>query len=54
MTIEEFKKKYGERGVSLVVEEYINRAPPFKGDQVLAGELGEMMACLESVLKEVK
>lgn len=53
-SIQEFKTKYGTKGWRLLVEEFINRAPTFRGDTVLAKGIGEMMADLESALKEEK
>lgn len=53
MRVSEFKAKYGEHGAGLrlVIEEFIKRAPEFKGDSELAKMIGEGMADLEAVLR---
>lgn len=53
MTIKEFKVKWGHDalGFQLVLEEFISKAPEFKGDGALAGLLGEAMADLASALR---
>jgi hypothetical protein len=53
MTPEDFVRKYGTEGLSWVVAQFIQRAPEFKGDTVLAKTLGEMTADLESALAVV-
>lgn len=49
--VDELLKKYGYKTIPLLVEEFINRAPEFKGDLDLAALLGEAMADLESALR---
>lgn len=53
ISIQEFRKKYGAHGLQLrlLVEEYLDRAPYFRGQADLAEELGIAMADLESALK---
>jgi hypothetical protein len=51
--IEDFKKKYGNRTLGMLVGIFVNKAPPFKGDEKLAKELGMIIADLESALEEV-
>lgn len=53
-SIDEFKAKYGQHGLAfrLTLEEFIQRAPEFKGGFALAKLLGEQMADLESALKD--
>lgn len=52
MTIQDFKERYGTRGGSLLIEEFIRRAPEFPGDAQLARILGTLCADLETMLKE--
>lgn len=52
--LQEFVKKYGVKGLGLVMREFINRAPAFKGDAELASELGKMVGELEGIFEEVK
>jgi hypothetical protein len=52
-SVQELKQKYGNKGISLVISEFINRAPSFKGDSELAAEIGRMTADLEAALKQV-
>jgi len=52
--IEEFKKKYGVKTFGLLIEAFITQAPEFEGDKRMAGELGKIVADLESVLEEVR
>jgi hypothetical protein len=54
MTIEGFKRKYGTRGLSIMIEELINRSPSFKGDVKLAIEIGKAVADLEVALEHFK
>lgn len=51
-TVDDLVRKYGTRTVSLAVERFIRRAPPFDGDGGLARELGVMMADLEAALAD--
>ncbi len=51
MTMQEYLEKYGYRGLSIVVEEFIRRSPAFAGDIRLAEQLGIMLADLESALR---
>ncbi len=50
MTRGEFLEKYGTHGWRLVIEQFIERAPEFKGDKEIAKIIGEIVADLESVL----
>lgn len=50
ITLDEFQKKWGTHGWQLPIEEFIRRAPEFKGDLELAKVIGEIFADLESVL----
>src|SRR5262245_50885751 len=54
MDIKEFKRKYGTTGWQLPIEEFIRRAPEFKGDEELARLIGGIAADLKSVLEEVR
>jgi hypothetical protein len=51
--IHTYLQKYGYRGLSVAVGEFIRRAPEFRGDQELAKVLGEMIADLESALQSI-
>lgn len=51
MTKAEFLKKWGTHGWTLVIEEFIQRAPSFHGDLELAKTIGEIVADLQSVLE---
>lgn len=51
LNIRDFKEKYGVKGLTLIVGEFIGRAPDFPGAMELAEQLGYMMADLESALK---
>lgn len=53
MTPEEFVKKYGTRTVGLCIQEFIRRAPAFPHDEIIAGEIGAMIADLESMLEHI-
>lgn len=52
MTIEEFRRTRGTRGMTLVVQAYMARYPPGPADQWLADEIGEALAELESALED--
>ncbi len=54
MDIKDFCRKYGYRGLSCVVEEFIRRAPGFPGDLELAEALGKILVDLESGLKNCR
>jgi hypothetical protein len=49
-SVEELISLYGTHGISLVVMEYVNRSPSFKGDIVLRYKLVSMLADLERAL----
>lgn len=48
--MDEYLKKWGTRGLSLLVAKLIEKAPTFQGDTELAKMLGEACADLESAL----
>ena len=52
MTKAEFLEKYGTKGWILVIENFIQRAPEFHGDQDLAKCIGVIIADLKTVLQE--
>ena len=52
-TIQDFIRKYGTDSLDLVVSEYIQRAPAFKGDAIIAVQIGEMMADLKTALRNL-
>lgn len=54
MGIHEYLCIHGTRGLSILVKEFIQRAPEFKGDKELAAEIGKVIADLESALVQVK
>lgn len=45
-----FKKEHGSRGLSLLIQEFIRKAPEFEGDMELAKKLGQVMGDLEYAL----
>lgn len=51
MTVADFVDRYGIRGLGLVVEEFIGRAPEFRGSDALARLIGGMVADLECALE---
>lgn len=53
MTIERFAKRYGTKGLTLLIGEFIRRAPDFPGGEDLAKQLGTMLADLESALMDL-
>lgn len=52
--MEKFKQKYGTKGTGfrLLVEEFVHRAPEFKGDRMLAEAIGVAMDDLERMLQD--
>ena len=50
-TVDEFRRKWGTKSASLLVEEFIRRCPGFKGDRELARSVGEVMGDLECLLR---
>lgn len=52
MTIAEFRTKYGTRGVSLMVMEYMLRHPPTELNIPLAAAIEDAMEALQQILKE--
>ena len=53
MDMQGYLRLYGYSSLSLVVKEFIARAPEFKGDNELAAQLGVMLADLESALRSL-
>ena len=53
-SIHEFRKKYGTQGFQLMVEEFIRRAPEFKGDGDLAKMIGVAAADLQFALEQLR
>ena len=53
MDIKEFVKKYGYNTPTLLIAQFIQKAPEFPGDKELAKGLGEMVADLEEALMKV-
>lgn len=52
MNMQKFVEKYGWKGLSMMVEQLISRAPAFDGDGDLAEVLGACCSDLESALKD--
>lgn len=50
-TLNSFRHKYGSEGLSLLVEGFIQRSPPFKGCKELAKAIRKALCDLESVLR---
>lgn len=48
--IYDFKKEHGSRGLSLLIQEFIRKAPEFEGDMELAKKLGRIVGDLEYAL----
>ena len=52
-SVERYLAAYGTCGMTLLVSQFVQRAPEFKGDQAIAAELGVAVAMLEAALNEV-
>lgn len=53
MFLKLFVERYGYKGLTVAVSEFIARAPEFPGDVELAKVIGEMLGNLEVALREV-
>lgn len=51
--LNDFKQKYGVKGVSECVEGLLRKCPPFPEEQEIASKIGPAMADLESLLSEL-
>lgn len=51
MDLHEYLMKYGYRGLSIMVTEFIIRSPEFQGKQELVLEIGTALSNLEHALK---
>jgi len=54
MGMKEYLKTYGYHTLSILIAEFIERAPEFTGDKQLAKELGVVSADLESALRSLQ
>jgi hypothetical protein len=53
VNVQEFRDKWGIETPGLLIARFIELAPEFPGDKLLAERLGEMVADLESALKSL-
>lgn len=52
MTLQEYLAEHGKDKLTNLIEQFILEAPSFKGDCQLAGEIGRVMADLETVFAD--